>query len=398
MKLTLPDRLLETLVRRFSNQFQNWIAGDGIWPLSLSLGAPNQRDVFDNPAGVRNWVEQWRKWAHPGEVKWEIRDWSRIGAQTIPVSLIFASPSDVAAAISESRRWATAVKRYTELLQRWPQSLPAVRNRLNVIVDYTEDDFDRLVRLLGWFEANRSSGIYLRQIPLEGIDTKWIEQRIGVVATILKSIVSCAEDDFHDLCGLRRPPIRLRLQVLCPRLRAKTGGLRDIEAPIEELAQLQLEPSTVLLVENRDSGLALPDRPGAIAFIRLGNAVSVIKQLTWLQACRLCIYWGDIDTHGFFILNQARRIVPAIRSLMMDETTLLNHKHLWAREAEQSSDVVMEHLTASEADVYRGLREHRWSYMARLEQERIPWPYVLAALDDLLQQTFVGASTNVIAS
>ena len=70
---------------------------------------------------------------------------------------------------------------------------------------------------------------------------------------------------FHSLCGLRAEPIRIRMRVLCPRLRSTVGGLCDIEAPIAELATLQLVPTVSLVVENLNTGIALPDIDGTVA-------------------------------------------------------------------------------------------------------------------------------------
>lgn len=384
MKLALPESVLDVVARRFVNQYQNWVVGDGVWPLSLPLGCPSQRDVLQHPANVRAWIEHWRNWVLPGEIVWENRKWSLAGSQSIPISLCFTSPDDVAAAIGETHRWTTAVKRYAKLCQHWPHIGAVVKNRLGVLVDYDDVDFDRLVHLLIWFERNRSTQLYLRQLPVEGIHTKWLEQRIGLVTIMLKAILESVDtDDLYNLCGLRRPPPRIRMLVLCPTLRQVTGGLRDIEAPIEELALLPISPSTLVLVENRDTGVALPDCPGTVALVKLGNAVTVIEQLPWIRN-RRGVYWGDIDTHGFFILNQARRIVSDLRSVMMDEATLLDHRNLWSDETQQSADVNLECLTANEATVYRGLREGTWGHLIRLEQERIPWSYALAALNEAL--------------
>jgi hypothetical protein len=63
------------------------------------------------------------------------------------------------------------------------------------------------------------------------------------------------------------------MRVLCPRLRTRVGGLCDIEAPIAELAALQLAPTISLVVENLNTGVALPDIDGTVAFMRLGLAV-----------------------------------------------------------------------------------------------------------------------------
>jgi len=58
--------------------------------------------------------------------------------------------------------------------------------------------------------------------------------------------------------------------------------------------------------------------------------------IKWIEDAH-CIYWGDIDTHGFAILNRARSYLPRLKSLLMDEQTLLCHKALWVEEKQQHS-------------------------------------------------------------
>jgi len=43
-------------------------------------------------------------------------------------------------------------------------------------------------------------------------------------------------------------------------------------------------------------------------------------------------YWGDLDTHGFAILNQLRAWLPQTRSFLMDRQTLVEHRDRWGRE------------------------------------------------------------------
>ena len=68
-----------------------------------------------------------------------------------------------------------------------------------------------------------------------------------------------------------------------------------------ELRELTIAPKRAIIVENLETGLALPDIPATVAFMRLGNAVSLLSELPWLHDCT-ALYWGDIDTHGFVIL------------------------------------------------------------------------------------------------
>ena len=44
--------------------------------------------------------------------------------------------------------------------------------------------------------------------------------------------------------------------------------------------------------------------------------------------------WGDIDTHGFAILDQLRGILDSVQSLLMDRETLFAFLSQWGREAD----------------------------------------------------------------
>ncbi|HEX7643083.1 MAG TPA: DUF3322 domain-containing protein [Burkholderiaceae bacterium] len=374
-KLISPDDLLLLLTRRFDNQHRNWLTGKGQWPLSMALGMPMERDVIDDAAAVRSWVEAWSSWRGPGELQWEERQWSRLGKQRLPAAVQFSSAAQVATAVRQGERWERAVSRYASLTRRWPAlaDTPQLVRNFDVLADYAEEDFDRLFALLAWLEANPDSGLYARQLPVAGLDTKWMERRRGLVVDLMQAIHDRgAERDFHALCGLRKPSHRLRLRVLCPALRASIGGLTDIEAPLEELAGLAINPRFAVVVENLETGMALPDMEGAVAFMKLGHAVGALAGLPWLRELP-GVYWGDIDTHGLAILSRARAAMPKLISMMMDEKTLLSHRHLWVEEPVQNSDVLPKLLTAEEAALYQGLREQRWGYNVRLEQERIAW-------------------------
>lgn len=165
-------------------------------------------------------------------------------------------------------------------------------------------------------------------------------------------------------------------------LRALVGGVGDITAPVEDLAGIHLPASQVFIVENLQTGLAMSDMPGAVVFMRLGYNVDVLARLPWLTHAK-CIYWGDLDTHGFSILHRARSYLPCLQSVLMDEDTLLRHKALWVDEKEQHSAAELALLTVAEQLLYRDLKQQRWGQNVRLEQERIDWDTAWSALQRL---------------
>jgi len=134
------------------------------------------------------------------------------------------------------------------------------------------------------------------------------------------------------------------------------------------------------MVENLQTGLALPEMSGTVAVMGMGYAVESLGALHWLATAD-CAYWGDIDTHGFAILSRVRSHLPQTRSLLMDEATLTRHRDQWVEEPKQHGATELPQLRAAEQTVYRALRMQHWGRNVRLEQERIGWDIVLPALD-----------------
>ncbi|MCU1566504.1 MAG: hypothetical protein JWQ56_1441 [Pseudarthrobacter sp.] len=88
------------------------------------------------------------------------------------------------------------------------------------------------------------------------------------------------------------------------------------------------------------------------------------------------LYWEDLDTHGFRILDQLRAVHPHVVSLLMDEATLLAHREAWVLEPSPSK-VPLSRLSAEESALYEGLRTDAFGTAVRLEQELINWDWAL---------------------
>jgi hypothetical protein len=100
-----------------------------------------------------------------------------------------------------------------------------------------------------------------------------------------------------------------------------------------------------------------------------GYAVNILAGLGWLAALDLT-YWGDLDTHGFAILNRLRSRFPHARSILMDRKTLLAHQSQWVTEKTPTKAALVL-LTPAEQDLYQDLVEGTFGPAVRLEQERV---------------------------
>jgi hypothetical protein len=400
-----PVAVAALLRRRWNGGHRRWLDSAGSWPLTLVLGAPTERETARDVAGVRRWVESWTAAdaspEHPGGLVWTERQWAGLGRQRLPERLVLAGPEQVAAWVGEADRWAMASDRAARLRSALAPARPepvgsdsrtaphddthhgrSAKRTLRLgrhfpwLADATAVDFDRLLAVLGWLIAHPDSGLYVRQLPIPGVDTKWVGANRARLVDLLSQYYrreGGRDGDLHRLAGLRREPDLMRLRILDPALRAGVGGLGDITAPVEQIAALPLRPDRVFIVENLQTGLAFDDLPGAVCFMARGYAVEVFAAIPWLRG-RPCHYWGDLDTHGFAILSRLRHHLPDARSLLMDADTLLRHCELWQREDKPAAGP-LERLTDAERTVFDGLSTNRWGECVRLEQERIDWRY-----------------------
>jgi hypothetical protein len=104
----------------------------------------------------------------------------------------------------------------------------------------------------------------------------------------------------------------------------------------------------------------------------------VLEPLGWLADLDV-VYWGDIDTHGFAILNRLRQYLPYARSMLMDRDTLLGHRDHWATEPSPTS-VALDRLAPAESALYADLTSNTFGRSVRLEQERVSFSAVEKAV------------------
>ncbi|HAC33740.1 MAG TPA: hypothetical protein DCF45_04390 [Gammaproteobacteria bacterium] len=385
--MKFPDDVQKELKRRFKNRHREWLEASGApeqledstWPMEFNLGIPTENQALKQVEDVRAWVAAWQSWNGVGSLSWSERRWRKLGTQPVPEKLLLPGPSEVAHWIGEADRWDRAQQRYRDLIGRWPQLSNKLPRYFAILADYCEMDYRRLVDMVAWIENNPASNLYPRQLPVSGLESKWLEKRKGLLADLVDNVrgKSSSEgdfdaSDFYGRCGLKAPPQLIRLRILDDSLRQRVGGLSDLSVPWEQLAELDLFVSNLFIVENLQTGLAFDDLPGSVVIMQLGYGVDVLGRLPWAARAH-CIYWGDLDTHGFAILNRARSYLPELKSVLMDEAILRSHQDLWVEEKDQHAAETLPLLTDPEQTVYQVIKRNAWGQNVRLEQERIDW-------------------------
>lgn len=375
-----PEEVRIRLRTRYAGNAGAWALGGGEWPLRIALGAPTQAQARAKWDVFEGWL---RRWQGATNVEYVQRHWSGLGVQRLPEHACFDSAEQVARWLDDEDGFGRAARRCAALRARWPGLDAALRRQFEVLSQTDDAQFERLISAFDWLQAHPGSNLYPRQLPIAGIDSKWLEgSPRQILCDWLRALrgESAGSADLIALAGLRAVPERAHLRLLDARLRAELGGLGDILAPVDDLARLNLPGlRRAYAVENLQTGLAFGELPGSVVLIGRGYAVDVLQRLPWLHGIPLH-YWGDIDTHGFAILDRLRRHVPHVRSLLMDEATLARHRAVWGEEPKPHAAERLPALDAAEADLYADLRRDRWAARLRLEQERIDWDYAWSAI------------------
>lgn len=360
----------------------------GLYPRRRALRRPTAAQLRDDYTAARAWAAELHEASGPdgaGAFALETTEVGRmtIGANLVPTAAVFASPAEEAGFLGRRRELARfrglaeAVLAAEPGLEGWLVARPLRALELH-------DALPDLVRAARWFADHPAPGLYLRQLALPGIHTKFLEQH----RRVLDELVSALDPErtpgaFEARHGLltEAPPVRFR--VLDPAL-AFPGGATDVVLRVEDFARLELDVETVTVVENKVTFLSLPPAPRAVAVWGAGFG-SNTRVPGWVRDARV-LYWGDLDSHGFAVLDQLRAVHPHVESVLMDRETLEAHAELWVEDPKPTR-AALTHLTGAESEVYAALTsgelagpEHASWASVRLEQEYVRWDWALKRL------------------
>ena len=362
------------------------------WPLRLSLKTPGASDLSDRFEAVRDWV---RAVADTPQVRIEWREWNhRVqGTQQLPAAVLLDTLQDALAFIGKGRQAQRFEAVWQQTAAAQPPLLAWLARRPIQALDLA-DRWERLLAVVAWLQAHPRPGVYLRQVDVPGVDSKFIEAHRGVLAELLDLALppevvethATGVAQFTRRFGFLDKPVRIRFRLLDPALPSLPGceGLPDITLDSASFAALVLPVQRVFITENETNFLAFPPAADAIAVFGAGYGWEALARASWLHRCQLH-YWGDIDTHGFAILDQLRGYFPGAASFLMDRETLLAHRLHWGEEPDPARHD-LSRLTTEEAAVYDDLRFDRHQPRLRLEQERVGFGRVKERLRGLSER------------
>lgn len=382
---TTPDELVAQVRRLWERGelLRAALRGEALFPLQLRLRRPSPSELGAQFDEARRWIAALEDGgrAYGYRVTFEEVAHRQLGRNELPARVVVETEADALRMIGKVR----AAERFRALRAETVAAFPALEEWLArhpmKVLDH-EERWGQHLAVLRWFSAHPGSGLYRRQLEIEGVDSKFIEEHRQVLTELLEvvlppgAVVGEPGSSFDRRFGLREKPslVRFRLLDEADHLR----GVSDLTIPMADFARLEFPVDDVIVTENEVNGLALPPRPRTIVVFGQGYALERLSEVGWLGSRRL-LYWGDIDTHGFAMLDRFRAHFPAARSLMMDRATFLAHRALWVVEREPSTEVLTR-LSEAERSLHRELLRGTHGERLRLEQERIGFRWVREAL------------------
>ena len=313
----------------------------------------------------------------------------KAGRQWLPARIFFETPEDYLRFLRKEKEFRAftqsvgVIRREMPELEAWLRAHP-----LKVVENAGQ--WEALLRVCGYFQANPAPRLYIRELPVK-VHTKFIEENTSVLTSLLDFLLpghlQPDEKDFRRRFNLRYDEPLLRLRVLDGELaRTHFSGLDDLSIPLSQFNALRMDCERVFILENKTNFsnianfLTLPQLGKSVAVFGEGFKLRLLGEAAWLRDQHI-YYWGDIDAHGFEILSLLRGSFPQTRSFLMDAETFRTFRQ-YAVKGSDFYRSTLPHLTPEETHLFYHLL--RLEDHNRLEQERIPQNFVLQRIKELL--------------
>jgi len=391
MTWTGPKELKAQLARLWERGelLRDVVTGHARFPLRLTLKTPSSADIAQRFDLVRAWAAELAA-AASLRIEWQELRHRVQGAQMMPASAWVEAVEDALNWLGKRREWERFSAQVAATRQACPALLPWLERRpLQALT--LANDWPRLLAVVAWLLEHPRPGIYLRQVDLSGIHSKFIEAHRGVLAELLDlalpdDAVDATKTGVGQFCaryGFLDKPTRIRFRSLDPGIGVVCGPVcPDLALDADSFSRLDIAVRRVFITENETNFLAFPRVSDAIVIFGAGYGWEALARSHWLRGC-LMHYWGDIDTHGFGILNQLRGHFDHVDSFLMDRATLDAHAAVWGSE-DKPLRVDLHRLTAQEQALYDDLRDNRIHQGLRLEQEHIGFGWLRNRLQELV--------------
>lgn len=422
----LTDYYLST--NEAKKRFASVVCGQSSFK-AINLQPPKSKDMLSDIASFQKFLADWRDFPYQDLIEYGKRTNKFMDReQSVPEKMTATSVESFINLLSSAQK--TKVSNFLKNVQKLEKLFPeAPRNcfygLVNSIWDVEEPVFDNICAILPQLKKDLGKNLYIRALPVNFIDTKFLENNEKLIFLILQTAkpdeffkndndVACVETSpiedadlvqtdhdagatlkaekmecktplystIHEYLGVREKPSGfVYLRVCDGRYLEKVGNFSIVMVSANDLLNVEPPCSNLLVIENEQSGFMVPDLPDTSIIFGCGNNLAWAKA-AWLKNKTRVFYWGDIDSWGYFMLSQFRlNAGREVNSLMMDLNTIEKHaKKMVSEPMSKNLEVSDLALTCTEAEAYAYLRQQANN---RLEQEKLDQNFVLETIQSI---------------
>lgn len=351
------------------------LKGERPYPVEVPLKLPTAKQILQDTLAFENFVNAWRDFPHRQFVQ-SVGVNYRIGLQgeDLPERLSLPDLDALLEVIPKK-----AAETVLEVCRR-VRDLAGVMHVTEITGLYdlyrdlhpealTDLEFADLLKVLPQLHRGCGRNLYLRALPLVGIDTKFLERHHALIEEILKLCKLAGDEEMLEeyLEVIPKPDGFAHLRILDKRLVERYSYMT---VPSDELILHEPPGSRLLVVENVQSGLMLGELEDTSVVFGCGKNLT-FAGASWLKRKQRIVYWGDLDSWGLSMLADFRRISGiAVDSALMDLDTIVHAGHEGRMVVEPKSTLPdRKHLRLHEIAALDYLVAH--PERNRLEQEKL---------------------------
>ena len=375
-----PADLLNDIRRRLDRTWATDLTGTTTsWPHRFPLGSTTKTELETHwQATYQPLVRQWRDWADEQPVRLRAEP-KRVYSTTEDIPTHVEVDSAATAAILLGADWVRRLSRGRDRAEQAAERFPTTPDLSRIVRatdSYGDADFALILTVADWFRANDATGYTPRQVPIPGVHAKWLNTHQSLILAL---------SGRETLGLLPRHPARIHFTYLDPDHRAAGARWHDCST-VGDAFEPPYCPEVVVISENKDTAIHFPAVAGGIAVEGEGFGGKTAASFPWLIGAPRLYYWGDIDKHGYEILNGWREDGVPVTSILMDADTYARYEPYGTNTDRNGvallpgAPKLLTRLTTDERAMYERLVDPVFPTHRRIEQERIPLCVALGAI------------------
>src|ERR1039457_3595511 len=198
-------------------------SGHLLFPMELRLKGPDTRALSERFEEVRRWIRELGGESRYG-IEWREINHRLLGRNRVPARIVVPGEREALELIGKTDDAARFRSLAASTLGKLPELGAWLARRPLTALEYAAD-WERILAVLLWFRGHPRCGLYLRQLDIAGVDTKFIEGRKPLLAELLDIVLppealgdagaagAAGQRNFEARYGLASKPSQVRFRI-----------------------------------------------------------------------------------------------------------------------------------------------------------------------------------------